>query len=265
MDPLTLGLLAVGGVFLVLWRQSQKAYNNREQHRITKGLVDMDNDYSGSGPRQPATPNLPAVLTSDMPRQVDEGWVERRVMQNLDLFRNSDSLLEAFLLNLRDHYHSKWELQMLDRVEQKLRKQISVMEAGATHAATRRTLWERTETEILQTRTTHENARQDYQKATARSAESVRLAELEAENMRLKAEKENRELKEALADKPDRAAAPAAAVNDPSSRARAKAAKIDELEAELAKALAGLDLESDRAKRLKRIYTDEINRVMQEE
>lgn len=264
MDPLTLGLLAAGGVFLVLWRQSQKAYNNREQNRITKGLVDMDNDSSGPRQRPPATPNLPAVLTSDMPRQVDQGWVERRVMQNLDLFRNTDNLLEAFLLNLRDHYHSKWELQMLDRVEQKLRKQISVMEAGATHAATRRTLWERTETEIWQTKTQHENARQEYQKATARSAENVRLAELEAENMRLKAEKDNRELKEALAAKPDRVQAPAAAANDPSSRARAKAAKIEELEAEMAKAMANVDPESPRGKRIKRIYDDEIDRVMQE-
>lgn len=182
-DPITLGALAIGIFFLALWYGADRQRRDDGARRIVGRLITMPGDDSRDG-----TGGLPAVLVRDLPQHLDERWVERRVLQNVELFRATTGLLEAFLFNLRDRYRSQWELEMLTRVEAKLEAQVRVMEKGAHHAAVRRTLYERTETEIFETRTKHFEAKETHEKAQRRSAHSQHTAELEAEHDRLEAE-----------------------------------------------------------------------------
>jgi len=204
-DPLTLGLLVVGSLFLALWYGARGLHDQNQQRHIVRELLQMPSSDDKKPANQQPLPsaNLPARLTRDLPVKIDEQWVERRVLENLDLFRGTSGLLEAFLFTLRDRYHSRWELEILQRVEQKLAAQVRVMEAGADHAAMRRTLRERTETKILETRTRHEQARQDYERTQAGAPHSQGLAATEAENRLLEAALRNRELKRRL-EKEDR-------------------------------------------------------------
>lgn len=182
LDPITIGALVIGGVFLLLWLTTETRRRTKSTERTARRLVPMDEDDA------PPTGGLPAVLVRDLPAELDERWVERRVMQNIDLFGKTNGLLEAFLFTLRDRYRSKWELEMLSRLENKLDAQVRVMEKGAHHAAVRRTLFQRTETEVFESRARHLEAKETYEKVQGRSAHSQRTAELDAEHASLDAE-----------------------------------------------------------------------------
>lgn len=215
-DPITAGALGLGVLFLILWYTTETRRRATRLKRTVGSLTKMtDDDHDDDQRASSGIGGLPALLMSDLPPRLDEEWVERRVMQNIEVFRATDGLLEGFLFNLRDRYRSRWELEMLERVEKKLAAQVRVMELGAHHAAVRRTLHERTETEMFETRTKHFDAKEALERAQSRSEHVQRKAkidaeieELESDNRLLKARQENQRLRRQVDDaekpKPER-------------------------------------------------------------
>ncbi len=206
MDPLGLAALGAGGIFLVLWYVSSTSGRQRHTEETTRRFTTMVDDK----PRQhrdlpaPVARDVPAELVRALPIRLDEAAVRQCVTDNLTLFRAADSLFGKFMIALRDRYHTRWEVEMLDRIEQKLAAEVRVMEAGTHHAAVRGTLQERTRTEILQTKTQHLQAQSDYAKVQSEAPHARRVTELEGENRVLKAQLDNEALKRQLADARDK-------------------------------------------------------------
>ena len=145
--------------------------------------------------------DLSTRWVGQLPPTLDEAAIDDCVSTHLKLFHASNSLLQGFFLALHDRYHTALELQMLERLEQKLAARVRAMEAGVLYDATLGTLQERTETKIFETRTQHEKARQDYEKAQSDGPQLGRLNDLEMENKLLKAQLENEQLKGKLGAK----------------------------------------------------------------
>lgn len=196
MDWVALALIGGGVLFLALWRDSANADRKTLTQSITPELA-MNKDDDESPPARPAT-TLPARLTSSLPQKLDSRLIEQRVAENLAVFQNTEGLFDAFLINLRDRYRSRWELEMLDRIEQKLERQVRVMELGSHHDAVRRTLQQRTDTEIMRTQVDHSKAQQELEAVRASGLASQELSKMEADNRLLEERIRNQELKRKL-------------------------------------------------------------------
>lgn len=196
-DPLTLWLVLVGAVALALWYGSRHRERRRDSDHLVKGAPAMAHSADDRTDRD---------LMVNLPARLDEHWLTSRVSENIELFRSSDSLLERWLLALRDRYSTPWDLQILRNAREKLQEQIALMNVAVQHRVTVRTMSERVQTGVLEQETNLFNARVTHDEAEARADGRVKTAALKADNEALTEEAVRAELKQrrAAAEKASR-------------------------------------------------------------
>jgi hypothetical protein len=202
-DPLTLGALALGAVCLLLWYTLDESHRHRQAKDLTRRVTRMVHDKTkrSRGVAAVGGADLPARLLGTLPSHLDARDVDT-VVENLLLFRNSPDTLSRFFIYLRDRYHSRWELSILENITQKFNAEVAAMEA----AAKRHTIPDRVATEVATARLERQRKERelaDYQHTAPhdrqRTITAAQASALDAENQLLKARAENAKLKRQLA------------------------------------------------------------------
>ena len=203
-DPLALGALALGAVCLVLWYTSEQSQRGRERTRTLRRVTEMtDKHRRGDATSNRTAPapiegrGLPVQLIAGLPPELDTRDVSP-VVENLLLFRESKDTIERFVIYLRDRYHSRWEIKILENIKNKFDAESAAIEA----AGKRHSVRDRTATEIATAtldRQRKERELEDF-KHTAphdreRSTTEAQARALEEKNRLLKAQLQHDKLK----------------------------------------------------------------------
>lgn len=140
-----------------------------------------------------------------VPATADSKGVVEQAREDVEIYGSSGSMVERYLLKVRNKYTSQWDREMLEDAEKLVRSETSLGKALQERETFRRTATIETDTSVLKAENARLFARQENQKL-ARSMvdheQQLRLqAELEAKNHRrqlLEAELRIAELEQSL-------------------------------------------------------------------
>lgn len=167
-------------------------------------------------------------LLRDLPARLDPDDIEHRVRENQAIFEGTPDLFRRFFLALRDRFHTKIELEMLDRAEVRLRKLIDVRAVFEDAYVQGKTSKNRTERRILEEESSRLAVEHTHQVQIEANKTSRKLAALRAENELLEAQIANEQLQRKIGQAKQPPADASEAVRERAMRAeRTKQAEAD--------------------------------------